>query len=177
MKTAAGFFESAPGYSAYVSNRLEAFWNKLDALVSQPEEYMMLDALLKELRSIHVGWQKDFAFSEFLHFPGGRNFFAPRVMEGEGQYVKLGGLYDKPFRKLTVEKMQRMDKRGLYFYEEFPAVDNLIWTWKRVWVCVKERADHFSRSEAEHFYLVQRADSTEACETALKNAGLLSENV
>ena len=85
MKTAAGFFESAPGYSAYVSNRLEAFWNKLDALVSQPEEYMMLDALLKELRSIHVGWQKDFAFSEFLHFPGGRNFFAPRVMEGEGQ--------------------------------------------------------------------------------------------
>ena len=171
--TACGVFESSPGYSAHLSNALESLWKKIDALVSLAEEKLTVQSLFEELKQIHVGWREGFAFSQLLHFPSGRNLFAPRLMKGEGEYVKTAGLYKKTFRKMTVEKMQKFAARGVRFFRNFDeGVDNAAWTWKQAWVFVKERTDHFDRLEAFHFYEIQKADSRENAIEALTAAGI-----
>ena len=79
---------------------------------------------------------------------------------------------------MTVEAMQKFDARGVQFYEHFKdPVDNAIWTWKDAFVLVKQRCDHFSFTEAKHFYEIQKADSTDICKAALSDSGLMTNGV
>ena len=70
----------------------------------------------------------------------------------------LGGLYNKQFRRMKVDNMQKFDARELSFYRHFPdTVENGIWSWKEAFVFVKQRCDHFDAREATHFYEILKS--------------------
>lgn len=50
-------------------------------------------------------------------------------MHGEGRLSVLGGLYNKEFRRMTVEKIEALEAREVNLYDHFEEeVDNDIWT-------------------------------------------------
>ena len=84
------------------------------------EESLTINSLLEELLTIHVTWFHDLQFFSLVHYPSGHNLFTPALMRGEGRMCVLGGLYNKQFRRMTVDAMQKFDARGFSFHRHFP---------------------------------------------------------
>ncbi len=66
-------------------------------------------------RKTRVMFEKK-ALQCIVHMPSGENEFQPSLVRGSGVWSRKVSLYNKPWRRLTVEKMLGMMQRGLPFY-------------------------------------------------------------
>ena len=94
-----------PGYSSYSSNALESFWSALDDLHEHNEAELEISELFDLLEGDFINWKQDNKFSMIFHKPCGPQLMQAGLMRGKGLLEVRGGLYDKQFRRQTVEKL------------------------------------------------------------------------
>ena len=100
-----------------MNNCPEARWLAEDVL-DGPTFCLRTGSALKRCEKHTQVWYQRQWLQQIVHRPSGKNEFQPSLMRGEGIWARKVSLYNGRFRRLTVERMERIRSSGLPFIVE-----------------------------------------------------------
>ena len=134
------------GYSGYLNNCPEGGWRAEDVMDGDTLHLRAKSLFERCERKSRVMFEKK-SLECIVHMPCGENEFQTSLVRGSGMLSGKVSLYDKPWRRLTVEKMLAVINRGLPFYLPLGAKGPFV----QAWVMPKQTAADFNEPRMRQF--------------------------
>ena len=107
----------------------------------------ILDKRQRDVQEFH----RKQALELIKHKPSGTNAFQPNLVRGNGAHEPQGCLYAKGWTRRTVEGLQKLHDDGIPLYVETGQRSIRGRDYKRTWVMIKQRAEHFDKQLMEQY--------------------------
>ena len=117
-----------PGFSAFLSNIVESSWRVADVLNGITKRALTNSMSVSVMRACKT-WAHDHRLAQVGHAPSGLLLHQPSLLRGSGLLEPKTCLYDKQFRRFTLERIQAGITAGKDFMVEGGVRGAFVSTW------------------------------------------------
>jgi hypothetical protein len=160
-------FRDVPsGYGACVPNVIESERRAADVRQGPGVDKEVAASSFSKLSKDCKQWSHDAKFAHVVHEPSGPMQHHPKLLRGGGIPEGRGCLYDRPWKRLTVEKMSQFqaDRQDFYVHVSRHEIEQLgasAHEFQEMWVMCKQGPSHFDHAEMLrllHLYFPSRGE-------------------